>query len=106
MRLDWGNWVYGLFAGCIGGAANALSGGVAALVVDAKDFSAGSAHSFKMMGAIFALTFLKDAALYLSQNPLPPIKTVTTVETVEHQAHPSATVTTTVQETKMSEEPK
>ena len=99
MYLDWGNWLYGLFAGCIGGAANAVSGAVAALVVDAKDFSAGSAHSFKLMAAIFCLTFLKDAALYLTQHPLPTVKTVTTVETVEKQVHPTATVTTTVEQT-------
>jgi hypothetical protein len=99
-NLDWGNWFYGLLAGSIGGGANSVSGALGAVIVDPKHFAVGSSASFKLMGVIFLLTFLKDASLYLAQNPLPKIKTVTTTETVEHLTHPTATVTTTVEETK------
>lgn len=100
--LDWGNWIYGLLWGSIGGGANAVSGAMAASMVDSKDFAFGSAQSLKLMGAIFLFTFVKDAALYLKQNPLPAIKTVTTVETVERKQHPPAVVTTTVEKTEIS----
>lgn len=98
--LDWGSWFYGLVWGSMGGGANAVSGALGAAVVDAKDFAIGSLQSFKLMGAIFAMTFLKDAALYLAQRPLPTaIETVTTVETISAQSSPPALVTTTVQTT-------
>ena len=98
--LDWGNWLYGLLAGSISGGANSVSGALGAVIVDPKHFAIGSASSFKLMAVIFGLTFLKDASLYLAQKPLPPVKTVTTTETVVQKTHPTATVTTTVEETK------
>lgn len=101
--LDWGSWLYGLLWGSIGGGANSVSGALAAAIVAPQQFAVGSNASFKLMGMIFLLTFLKDAALYLAQKPLPPVKTVTITETVEQQHHPEAKVTTTVEETKMTQ---
>jgi hypothetical protein len=99
LRLDWANWIYGLLFGSLGGAANAASGAIGVAIVDPKNFSIGSAHSLEVMGVVFGMTFLKDAALYLAQHPLPAIKTVITTETVEQQHHPEAQVTTTVETT-------
>lgn len=103
--LDWGNWLYGLFAGGIGGGATAVYGAFAASAIDAH-FAFGTANSMKLMAMMFAMSFLKDAALYLKQNPLPAIRTVTTVETVERTRNPPATVTTTVEKTEISPDPK
>jgi hypothetical protein len=103
--LDWGNWLYGLFYGSIGGGANSVSGALGAVIVDPKHFAFGSTSSFKLMGVIFLLTFMKDASLYLAQKPLPPIKTVTTTETVQQTTRPAATVTTTIEQTQMSANP-
>ena len=101
-NLDWGSWLYGLFAGGIGGGATAVYGAMAASMIDSTHFAFGSPSSFKLMGMMFAMSFLKDAALYLKQKPLPDVKTVTTTETVERTTHPPATVTTTVEETKVT----
>jgi len=106
LTLDWGHWVYGLFAGSLGGAANAAASAISVTIVDPKNFAIGSAHSFEVMGGVFLITFMKDAALYLAQHPLPDIKTVTTVETVVQKSNPPATVTTTVEKTSMEDAPK
>ena len=101
-NLDWGNWIYGLFAGGIGGGASAVSGAFAASAIDSTHFGFGSTASWKLMGLMFLMNFMKDGFLYLKQNPLPTVKTVTKVETVERQQHPPAVVTTTVEETKVT----
>lgn len=103
--LDWGSWLYGLLWGSIGGGANSVSGALGAAIVDPQHFAVGSAASFKLMGMIFLLTFLKDGALYLAQKPLPAVKTVTIKETEEQQHNPEAKVKTTVQETKFTSAP-
>lgn len=46
--LDWGNWLYGLFAGGIGGGATAVYGAFAASAIDAH-FAFGTPNSFKLM---------------------------------------------------------
>lgn len=82
--MDWGSWLYGLFAGAIGGGSAAVTGGFAAMAVDSKDFGMGTANSFKLMGMMFVFSAVKDAMLYLKQNPLPPIVTQTVTESVSH----------------------
>lgn len=104
--MDWSGWLYGLLAGAIGGGATAVYGAMAATMVDSSDFAFGSPKSLKLMGMMFAMSFIKDAALYLKQNPMPKVVTVTTVETVERQKNPPATVTTRVEETKITAESK
>lgn len=98
-ELDWSGWAYGLMAGSIGGGATAVYGALAVAMIDSRDFSVGSAKSFKLMGLMFAMSFIKDAALYLKQNPLPTVKVVKRVETVAHQENPATTVTTTIEQT-------
>lgn len=98
--LDWGNWLYGLLTGCISGGASAVYTAILAGAIDSH-FAVGNANSFKLMGGIFAMSFIKDAALYLKQNPLPKMHMVA-VETVERTA-PNTVVTTT--ETTLTQEP-
>lgn len=100
--LDWGSWLYGLFAGMIGGGATAMTGALAASAIDGTDFAIGSMRSFKLMAAMFAMSAAKDMFLYLKQNPLPKVVTVTTVETTQ-QLTPKSTVVTTVERTKVEE---
>lgn len=97
-NLDWENWLYGLFAGGIGGGATAITGGIAAGAIDSH-FSLFSASSFKLMGLMFAMSFIKDAALYLSQSPLPKVKTVVTTTKVTDNTLPGEKRVTTVEET-------
>lgn len=89
LRLDWGNWLYGLFVGGISGGASAVYGGFGASIIDSKNFAFGSVASFKFMGMMFAVMFLKDAALFLSQHPLPSKITETSTETMEQAGRPS-----------------
>lgn len=103
-ELDWGNWLYGIFAGGIGGGASAISSGIGVATIDPKDFAIGSTNSVEAMAVTFAISFVLSVAFYLKQNPMPKIKTVTTVQKVELQSDPPAKVTTTVQETKISTE--
>lgn len=104
-QLDWSNWLYGLFAGMIGGGSTAVTGALAASAIDSHDFGLGTARSFKLMAAMFAMSAAKDMFLYLKQNPLPKVVTVTTVETTQ-QMTPKSTVVTTVEQTKVEELPK
>lgn len=105
LNMDWGSWLYGLFAGGIGGGAAAVYGAMIASAVS-KDLAFGSAASFKFMGLMFAMSFVKDAALYLKQKPLPDVVRETTTETVARQQYPPAVVTTTVKETEVVAAPK
>jgi hypothetical protein len=98
--LAWGPWLGALLKGGIGAGASSLTAMLATFTVDPNDFQPGSAKSVKVMAVCFAFSFTKAAFLYLQNNPLPQVQTVTTVETIEKQKNPPATVTTTVQETK------
>lgn len=99
-HLDWESWLYGLFAGMIGGGSTAVTGALAASAIDSRDFGFGTARSMKLMGAMFLMSAGKDMFLYLKQNPLPKVITVTTVETTE-KLTPKATVVTTIEQTKV-----
>lgn len=103
-QLDWSNWLYGLFAGMIGGGATAVTGALAASAIDSNDFGFGTSRSVKLMAAMFLMSALKDTCLYLKQNPLPKIITVTTVQTTE-QISPKATQVTKVEQTTIQKQP-
>src|SRR6185295_3271511 len=98
LTLDWDNWGYGIFAGFIGGGANAVTGGVVINMVDGKDFNIYTPKFYIMVGLMFAGNGLMSMLMFLAQHPLPAVKTVTTVETTEKHP-PSTTVVTKVEET-------
>ncbi len=104
-HLDWGNWIYGLFAALIGGGSTAVVGAMAVSAIDSREFSLGSLNSIKVMGIMFLWSGGKDFFLYLKQNPLPAILRETTVQTVEKLQNPPAVVTTTVKTTEVSAAP-
>ncbi len=100
--LDWGSWVYGLVWGSIGGGASAVVSGVTVSLTDPKDYAFGSGKFFTLFATVFFANAAMSMFLYLKQNPLPTVKTVTTVKTVEQQQEPKATVITTVQKTEVT----
>lgn len=104
-ELNWGAWLYGLFAGAIAGGASAVVSGVTVSLLDPKDYGVGSGNFFTLVGTVFITNAAMSMFLYLKQSPLPSVKTVTTVETVKQQQYPPAIVTTTVQETKIEHAP-
>jgi hypothetical protein len=101
-NLDWGSWTYGLFAGAIAGGASAVVSGVTVALNDPKDYGIGSGKFMTLVVTVFIMNAAMSMFLYLKQNPLPTVKTVTTVKTVEHQQEPATTVITTVEQTKVT----
>ncbi len=97
-NFDWGNWLYGFFVSTISGGASAVYLAMVAGAVDPKNLPIGSSQSFKLIGLMFAWEFVKDAALYLKQNPVP--RRITEATVVEEKPS-GATTTTTIKETKM-----
>jgi glycerol-3-phosphate acyltransferase PlsY len=81
-KLDWENWMYGVFAGFIGGGATAVTSGVTLNMVDPKDFNVYTSKFYVMVAAIFAANGLMSMFMFLKQNPLPPIVTTTTTTSV------------------------
>ena len=100
-KLDWGNWLYGLFAAFIGGGAGAVVTGFAASALAPNELRLGSFKSFELIGMVFLIKGMFVGCAFLAQQPLPQKVTVTTVETTE--TNPPVTVKTTVEETKVEE---
>ena len=67
-------WLHGLLAALIGGGASAVSGGIANVVVDPKDFnvSGGLIHLMEVAGTAFVVGAFISVAAYLKQSPVPP----------------------------------
>lgn len=104
--LDWSDWIYGLFAGSIAGGASAVVSCVTVALNDPKDYGVGSGKFLTLFATVFITNAVMSMFLYLKQNPVPKVKTVTTIEKVELQQNPPAKVTTVVQQTKISDQPK
>jgi uncharacterized membrane protein HdeD (DUF308 family) len=77
IRLDWGNWLYGLFAGFIGGGAGAVVTGFTASALDPDKLALGSSRFFVLIGVVFLAHGCISTAMFLQQNPLPQKLTVT-----------------------------
>ena len=100
--LDWDDWIRGLISAFVGGGASAVTSGIAVRVGDPQQYNMATQKFYVLVGSVFVMSGLINMMAFLRNKPMPDIKTVTTTETVEHQVHPPATVTTTVEETKMS----
>ena len=72
-QLKWGLWLYGLFAGFIGGGAGAFASGVAATWLAPESFGASQhfGHLLALIGITFFLSGLTHFFAYLAQHPLP-----------------------------------
>lgn len=70
--LNWGAWLYGLFAGFIGGGAGAVTAGFTTAALDPTGrFAFGGWNSIKLMGACFLVSGLFNAFNFLKAHPLP-----------------------------------
>lgn len=99
-RLDVFNWAYGLFGDMIRGGASAVTAGVTVAATDpGGDYRLGTARSFGLMLAVFAVHAVLALMKYLQDNPLPKIiKTTTTEERTEHTATVISSGDTTVEQ--------
>lgn len=98
-HLDWENWLYGLFAGFIGGGASAVTSGITLNMVDSKDFNIYTSKFYTTVAAIFLVNGTMNMFMFLRQTPLPKIVTTTTV--TEVTSTPPITVTKKVEEIKV-----
>ncbi len=76
MKLDWGNWLYGLVAGFVGGGAGAVVSGVTASMLVPDRLAIGSSKFFVLIGIVFLAHGCISTMMYLQQNPLPKKITV------------------------------
>jgi hypothetical protein len=70
-RFDWGSWLYGIFAGFIGGGAGAVVSGVTVSVADPDHFNPTTGKFYALVGFVFIASGTLNAFAYLHQNPLP-----------------------------------
>jgi hypothetical protein len=66
-------WIHGLVAAFVGGAASAISSGLASMVSDPAHFNLGTGFwvTTKLMGITAILSGIITAAAYLKQSPVP-----------------------------------
>lgn len=85
-NLDWGDWLYGLISGFIGGGAAAASSGLVVAGIDPTTNHAlalGSWSNVKVMIATFVINGLLAVFLYLQKNPTPRmIQTIISDKTI------------------------
>jgi len=104
-NLDWDSWLYGLFAGFLGGGSGAVVSGVVVSINDPQHYNFGSGSFYELVFSVFVANGLLSFFTYLHQNPLPKVKTVTTVETVEKvPTTPPKTITTVVEKTEIGKD--
>lgn len=97
-KLDWSDWVLGLWSALIQGGSSAVLSAVGLMVIDPKDFSAGQHKLWAVAGSLFCWNGFLGMLAFLRTKPAPGvIQTVTTVRTSE----PEGTTVKTVQETKV-----
>lgn len=95
-HLDWGDWFYGLFAGFIGGGANAVFTGV---VLGSTEPEVRPWHVLRLIVALFLLNGVMNMMAFLRTKPLPKFKEVTTSVVRIEQVTPKITTTTQIAET-------
>lgn len=66
-KLDWQSWLYGLFAGIIGGAATSIVTIAGGQMVGAATFTPRQLITVGVISAII------NAAMFLKQSPLPKV---------------------------------
>jgi hypothetical protein len=97
IKLDWGVWVYGLFAALIGGGAGGVSSGLAGMHLAPGQFgAAGDAgwNTLKLMGFTFIFAAIISVVAYLMKSPLPAIETTVSVSQTTQPGQAVKTTTT------------
>ncbi len=99
-ELDWGSWIYGMWAAIVGGGSTAASGAIAVISVDPKDFNLETAKFWKVTCVMFTIGAATNFLSFLKQNPAPAIISRTTTKVTQTEDEHGATATiTTKQET-------
>lgn len=90
MQLDWGHWLYSLFAALIGGGAGSVTAALGAMGIAPGQFGVGGDpgwNSLKLMLVTFVINAAISTFAYLKQSPLPAqIASVTETTTVSIDA--------------------
>ena len=109
MKLDWGSWVYGLFAALIGGGAAAVTAAFSAIVLTPGQYGVsgdGAWNSLKLMGLTFIISGLIATFAYLKQSPLPAVEPDVTTTSVATTTQPGVETATTKTISQTHTEPK
>ena len=96
-RIDFTDWVRGVFAAFISGGASAVTSGVVVSSKDPSHYAPGSLDFFELVASVFFMNGLIGMMFFLREKPLPDIVTTTETElkTVRvGSAIPVATLTT------------
>ncbi len=106
-QFGWAVWIYGMFAGFIGGGAGAVSSGFANMFVDPDHFNVAHPRLvLESMGTMFVVSGALSVFAYLKQSPLPAVVTVTTTtERTSIEQNPTTIVKETVQKTSEEQKP-
>jgi hypothetical protein len=81
-RLDFGDWLYGLFAAIIGGGATVVASAFGLVMIDPSHFNLQSPQFYKAIGTMFLASGIVNGFMFLRTKPLPD-KVKTTVFTSE-----------------------
>jgi hypothetical protein len=95
-KLDFGDWLYGLFSGVISGGAGSILTTFTASTIAPESFNMQHPSKlFWLMGVTFGISGVMSAANFLAKRPLPSVIQVKdTVKTVEVEQQPTKIVTT------------
>ena len=100
-KLDWQHWLYGLFAGLIGGGAGgvvtALTGAIK--LPDVVNLNTGLHNFVALFYISFVIHAMISGAFYLQKSPLPTIEdsVTTAVSTTKQPGAPPKTTETIVE---------
>lgn len=98
-KLDWSDWIRGIFAAFIGGGATAVSGAFALVLNDPKDFNIQTGMFWTTVTTMFVISGFINLMMFLRSKPVPEYKvvTTTTTETTQKKA-PAGQIVKTVEE--------
>lgn len=98
-RLDWEDWIRGIFAAFIGGGATAVSGAGALMWNDGKDFNPQTDIFWNTILTMFLISGVINLMMFLRSKPVPEYKVVTTTTTeTTRKPAPAPQIVKTVEE--------
>jgi len=75
-KLDWGDWVRGIFGAIISGGAGAIGVCYGSIVIDPEKFNptqGGLGHLLSLMGIVFVFSGIVSLAKFLQLHPVPDV---------------------------------
>lgn len=107
-RIDFTDWVRGVFAAFISGGASAVTSGVVVSIKDPSHYAPGTKDFFELVGSVFLMSGLMSLMAFLREKPLPAILTTTEtkLKTVRVGSSTPVATLTTKETTTVVEAPK